>query len=121
MRTECTTKSITLSSLRRQKLRLEFDGGRITSDAGALLLREADRQLKLVRRLSACIPDPRDPDLIEHQQRTLLSQRIMGIACGWEDLNDHQTLRDDPLWQILTNRGVDSQKPVASGMILIQS
>ena len=83
MRTECTTKSITLSSLRRQKLQLEFDGGKITSDAGALLLREADRRLKLVRRISACIPDPRDPDLIEHQQRTLLSQRVMGIACGW--------------------------------------
>lgn len=114
MGTDCTTKSISLSSLRRQKLLLEFDGGRITSDAGALLLREADRRLKLVRRISGCIPDPRDPDLIEHHQRTLLSQRVMGIACGWEDLNDHQTLRDDPLWQILTNRGVDAQKPLAS-------
>ena len=114
MNTECTTKTISLSSLKRQKLLLEFDGGQITSDAGALLLREADKRLNLVRRISSCIPDPRDPDAIEHQQRTMLAQRVMGIACGWEDLNDHQTLREDPLWQIATDRGVDGQKPLAS-------
>lgn len=114
MFTDCTTTSISLSSLRRQKLLLEFDGGKITSDAGALLLREADRRLNLVKRISACIPDPRDPDCIEHQQTTMIAQRMMAIACGWEDLNDHQSLRTDPLWQIVTNRGVDDEKPLAS-------
>lgn len=114
MLTDCTTKPITLSSLRRQKLQMEFNGGRITSDAGAVLLREADRRLDLTRRASACIPDPRNPDLIEHEQLTLIAQRLMAIACGWEDLNDHQTLRDDPLWQVITNRGVSSSKPLAS-------
>ncbi len=62
---------------------IEFDGGKITSDAGALLLREADRRLDLVKRMSACIPDPRDPDCIEHQQTTMIAQRVMAIACGW--------------------------------------
>ena len=114
MSTDCTTKSISLSSLRRQKLVLEFDGGKITSDAGALLLRKADRRLNLVERMSACIPDPRDPDCIEHQQRTMIAQRVMSMACGWEDRNDHQNLRKDPLWQIVTNRGVDAEKPLAS-------
>ncbi|MGC9261267.1 MAG: transposase [Phycisphaerae bacterium] len=80
MSTDCTTKAISLSSLRRQKVLIEFDGGKITSDAGALLLREADRRLNLVKRMSACIPDPRDPDCIEHQQATMIAQRVMSIA-----------------------------------------
>ena len=114
MLTDCITKPISLSYLRRQKVLIEFDGGKITSDAGALLLREADRRLNLVKRMSACIPDPRDPDCIEHQQTTMIAQRVMAIACGWEDLNDHQSLRKDPLWQIVTNRGVDDEQPLAS-------
>ena len=118
MLTDCTTKTITLSSLRRQKVLVEFDGGKITSDAGALLLREADQRLNLVKRISACIPDPRDPDCIEHQQTTMIAQRVMAMACGWEDLNDHQSLRKDPLWQMVTNRGIDEEKPLASAPTL---
>lgn len=74
--TECITKPISLSSLRRQKVLIEFDGERITSDAGLLLLRQADRRLNLVKRMSACIPDPRDPDCIKHQQANI-AQRVM--------------------------------------------
>ena len=110
MSTECNTAPITLSSLRRQKLLLEFNGGPITSDAGALLLREADQRLGLTERAAACLRDPRNQDLIVHQQPTMVAQRIMGIACGWEDLNDHQRLRQDPLWQILTGQGVKRER-----------
>ena len=80
MLTDCITKPISLSSLRRQKVLIEFDGGKITSDAGALLLRESDRRLDLVKRMSACIPDPRDPDCIEHQQTTMIAQRVMAMG-----------------------------------------
>jgi hypothetical protein len=91
----------------------DFDGGPITSDAGAILLREVDRRLKLFDRIDRIIPDPRDPELITHTQRTLIAQRIIAIACGWEDLNDHERLRIDPLMQIVTGRGVDDEQPLA--------
>lgn len=79
-----------------------------------LLLREADRQLGLTEALDRALPDPRNPALITHQQLTMLRQRIFAIAMGYEDGNDHQTLRDDPLMQILTERGGDEQQPLAS-------
>jgi hypothetical protein len=88
------------SRAKRRRVEADFSGGVITSDAGALLLREADRQIGLLDALDAAIPDPRHPFLIAHPQRTLLAQRVFGIACGYEDLNDHQRLRDDPLWQL---------------------
>jgi hypothetical protein len=88
--------------------------GAITSDGGALLLREVDRQIGLIDALNEVIPDPRNPALITHDQRTLLAQRIFAIALGNEDLNDHQHLRDDPLMQIVTERGVDPEQPLAS-------
>lgn len=74
-----------------------FDGGRLSSDAGVLLLRDLDRSLGLTRKLAACFVDRRDPDLITHSVHTLLAQRVLGLALGYEDLNDHATLRHDPL------------------------
>lgn len=107
-------KAIEFSRLSRRQIRADFDGGRLTSDAGGLLLRQVDRKLGLIDALNRCIPDPRDPEAIVHQQRTLLAQRIFGIALGYEDLNDHQSLREDPLLQIVTERGVDEDHPLAS-------
>lgn len=69
---------------------------------------------KLFQRMSGAVPDPRDPDLIEHDQQTMLAQRVLGIACGWEDLNDHHGLRIDPLMQVATERDVDEDRPLAS-------
>jgi hypothetical protein len=112
--TDCTTAAIRFAPLNRREVLAQFDGGRITSDAGALLLREVGHKLKLFERLAAAIPDPRDPAKIAHDQQTLLAQRIIGIACGWEDLNDHHGLRIDPLMQIATDRGVDPHTPLAS-------
>jgi hypothetical protein len=84
------------------------------TDAGALLLREVDRQIGLTRALADCIPDPRNPALFLHQQSTMLTQRVLGPACGYEDLNDHQTLRNDPCFQILSDRLADPEHPLAS-------
>src|SRR5437899_12348369 len=101
--TECTAPTLPFSSHNRRAVVADFSGGTLTSDAGVLLLREADRQLGLIAALDAAIPDPRDPDLIAHPQRALLAQRIFAIACGYEDLNDHQHLRDALLWQPATD------------------
>jgi hypothetical protein len=112
--TECNAQWIPFSSAGRRGVLADFGGGSITSDGGALLLREADRRLALVDRLDAVIPDPRNQDLVTHQQSTMLRQRIFAIALGYEDGNDHQHLRDDPLMQLLTERGIDPGQPLAS-------
>jgi hypothetical protein len=116
--THCNRKAIPLASLGRRKVVADCAGGDLTSDAGALLLREVDRRLGLIDALDRAIPDPRDPAATVHAQKTLLAQRIFGIACGYEDLNDHQTLRRDPLWQTATDRGIDPRQPLASAPTL---
>jgi len=92
-------------SFDRRKIEASFSGGDVSSDGGVMLLREADRRLKLTRALSEVIVDPRDPDLITHRQIDLLRQRIYGLALGYEDLNDHDTLRKDLAWQSAVERG----------------
>ena len=113
--TECSQQPLSFATTKRRGLEADFSGGTITSDAGVLLLREADRQLGLTAALDAAIPDPRNPDFITHPQRTLLAQRLFAIACGYEDLNDHHHLRDDPLWQAVTDHpGPDNAPQLAS-------
>jgi hypothetical protein len=79
-----------------------------------LLLREVNQRLGLIDALDRCIPDPRNEFYLVHLQKTLLAQRIFGIALGYEDLNDHQTLREDPLFQILSERRIKEDLPLAS-------
>src|SRR6266700_7995001 len=105
--TDCNSQPITFSSFSRRNVVADFEGGAITSDAGALLLREVDRKLGLIDRLDRVIPDPRNQNRIIHQQSTMLRQRIFAIAMGYEDGNDHQHLRDDPLMQLASERGID--------------
>jgi hypothetical protein len=112
--TDCITSQLLFSSLRRKKIQADFNGGSLTSDAGALLLRELDKRIGLLDAINHCIPDPRNPFYTIHQQRTMLAQRIFGIALGYEDLNDHQSLRQDPLLQIISERGIKDQMPLAS-------
>ena len=112
--TDCTVKPLLFASLKRQNIQADFRGGRLTSDGGAVLLREVDRSLGLIDAINACIPDPRNPFFIAHTQRTLLAQRIFGIALGYEDLNDHQNLREDFLFQLLCERGIEKDLPLAS-------
>lgn len=114
MKTECNSDSGVLSPLGRRQVLARFDAGAIGTDGGVVLLREVATRLGLFDRLAELIPDPRDPAMIEHDQKTLLAQRILALACGWEDLNDHQQLRADPVYQLATGRGVDAQRPLAS-------
>jgi hypothetical protein len=116
--TDCNRQLALFSSLKSQKVVADFDGGRLTSDVGGLLLREADRQLGLIRRLADCIADPRNPLMTIHEQRTMLAQRIFGIALGYEDLNDHDTLREDPLFSVLADKTPDPDEPLASSPTL---
>jgi hypothetical protein len=91
--TDCTTTEIEFSPLKRRKVIAEFSGGEITSDGGALLLREADRQLGLIKQVDGVVEDFRRQDMVQHSQLSILRQRVYGLALGYEDLNDHQKLR----------------------------
>jgi hypothetical protein len=101
----CNAELFVLPSFDRRKIEASFSGGDVSSDGGVLLLREADRRLGLCRALDQALADPRDPALITHRQLDLLRQRIYGLAVGYEDLNDHDTLRKDLAWQSAIERG----------------
>jgi hypothetical protein len=81
-----------------------FDAGLVTSDAGALLLKTTDRSIGMIDRFAPCFHDERRADLIEHEVATLVGQRVFGIALGYEDLNDHDELRHDPLMAVLAGK-----------------
>ncbi|WP_406567275.1 IS1380 family transposase [Azospirillum fermentarium] len=89
-----------------------FDGGEITSDAGSLLLREVARRLDLFGRMAGCFEDRRDPDRVRHQLPDLLAQRVLGIALGYEDINDHDRLRHDPLLKVTAAAKPESGGPL---------
>jgi len=112
--TDCNTQPLLFSNLKNKKIQADFNGGSLTSDAGAVLLREVDNRIGLINAINRCIPDPRHPFFIVHDQKTMLAQRIFGIALGYEDLNDHQSLRQDPLFQIISERGIKDDMPLAS-------
>ena len=82
----------------------EFSGERLTTEGGSLLLRAADRKIGLLRRVVGCFTDTRDPQRIEHELSEMLAQRIYGLALGYEDLNDHEQLRQDPLLGVLAGK-----------------
>jgi len=98
--TECKQQSLSFQAGRREVV-AAFDGGSLSSDAGALLLREVERRTGILERFARCFRDHRDPDRIEHPLPQLLAQRVFGIALGYEDLNDHDELRKDPLFAVV--------------------
>lgn len=123
MPTDCNKPIIRFTPLGRRQVQAQFDARAISSDGGVLLLREVDRRLRLMDRVNDLIPDPRDPLHVTHDQRTLVTQRVLGIACGYEDLNDHGSLRNDPLFQLASGRQqgqgeVDPLRPLASASTL---
>jgi hypothetical protein len=104
MRTECSADLFGFAAVEGREVVGGFDGGAITSDAGGLLLGAADRAIKLTERFAACFHDTRRQHLIEHEVVTLLTQRVFGIALGYEDLNDHDELRHDPMMAVLAGK-----------------
>lgn len=102
--TVCTQSILEFPPLKRRKIQAEFSGGDISSDGGVLLLRDIDRRLGLLKTIDAVIPDPRDPSYIVHSQLSLLRQRVYGLCLGYDDLNDHHDLRNDPAIQTSVDR-----------------
>jgi hypothetical protein len=104
MPTECSPDLFGFEPVEGREVVAGFDGGAITSDAGALLLGATDRAIKLMDRFASCFHDERRPELIEHEVVTLVGQRVFGIALGYEDLNDHDDLRHDPMMAVLAGK-----------------
>lgn len=104
MPTECNSDRYGFAPINRRAVTASFDGGAISSDAGALLLGKTDRAIGLIDRFAGCFKDRRRPDLIEHKVDTLLAQRVVGIALGYEDLVDHDELRHDPVLAALIGK-----------------
>ena len=102
--TQCNSPELLFQDLGPREVVARFDGGHVTSDAGGLLLREVERRFHFVEQLAGCFTDHRDPDLIEHTLPELLKQRIFGLCLGYEDLNDHDQLRHDPLLAVLVDK-----------------
>lgn len=112
--TECNDKSMSFSSVSGRNVVADFLGGRLTSDSGILLLKEVDRRIGLLDAVNKAIPDPRDPLMTIHDQRTMLAQRIFSIALGYEDLNDQQTMRSDAALQVAAGVSPTEEEPMAS-------
>jgi len=112
--TVCTPTLFSLPPVKKRAVTLAFDGGNVSSDAGLLALRQVDRTLGLSRALAQVLPDPRDPSRVEHSLVSLVRQRLFGLCCGYEDLNDHDTLRHDLAWQT----AVEQLRPLASSPTL---
>ena len=112
--TVCNPELFQFPAVKKRRVTGSFTGGDVTSDGGLPLLRQLDRRLGLTKAMAQALPDPRDLALIEHSQHALLRQRIYGLCHGYEDLNDHDTLRLDPVWQT----AVEQIKPLASSPTL---
>ena len=95
----CTEEQMLFGRIGRREIEADFSGGALSSDGGVMLVRQVDRKLGLSAAVAAALSDPRDPDRITHTLRDLVAQRLYGLCCGYEDLNDHDVLRHDPLMQ----------------------
>ena len=105
MTTDCNATYLDFPMLGSREVLADFDGGDISSDGGALLLRETERLTGIIRQFAACFTDHRNPGLIEHTVEELIAQRVYALALGYEDLNDHDDLRRDPLLATVVGKG----------------
>ena len=125
MKTECTAVGIEFKGLGRRKVQGFFDGGHLSSDGGAVLLREVDARLGITEKLASCFTDHRAPDLIEHRVLDLVRQRVYGIALGYEDLNDHDDLKWDPLLALALGKddvtGTSRRRSADRGKVIASS
>ena len=104
MNTECTAEQLKFHSLGRRVVVGKFDGGKISSDSGGQLLREVEQGTHILKRLAGYFVDHRNVAQIEHSLESLIKQRVMGLALCYEDLNDHDALRHDPLLALLSDK-----------------
>lgn len=104
MHTDCTANPLQFQALGRRRVAGEFDAGLVTTDAGGLLLREAAAATGMMERLAACFHDGRNPSHSEHSVLSMVAQRVYGLALGYEDVNDHDLLRSDPLLAVLVGK-----------------
>ena len=104
MPTDCSPTPFESAPVEDRRAVASFDGGAVTSNAGALLLGATDRAIGVVRRFAACFHDARSPERVEHAVATLVGQRVFGIALGYEDLNDHDQVRHDPVLAVLAGK-----------------
>lgn len=110
--TECSETLFPFEAHFSPRVEAQFAGDWLTTEGGSLLLRQAERRIGLLRRVAACFTDYRQPDRIEHRLEEMLAQRIYGLALGYEDLNDHEQLRQDPLLGVLAGKK-DLREPLA--------
>lgn len=103
--TECTSPGCQFQSVKGRLVVAQFDGGKITSDGGALLLREVEKRTGIIEQFAGCFRDERDPRLVEHSKEELIRQRVYALALGYEDLNDHDQLREDFLLATIVEKG----------------
>ena len=111
--TECTQSGFEFKAYFSRGVEARFDGGQMTSDGGALLLRETERRIGLVDRLAGCFRDGRSQARVTHGVGQMLAQRIYGLALGYEDLTDHDELRHDPLLAVLSGKKEAGEAPLA--------
>jgi Transposase DDE domain group 1 len=111
--TECTQSEFGFAAHFSRQVTARFDGGTMTTDAGGLLLRETDRRLNVLARLAECFIDRRNPSLVRHSVRELVSQRVYALALGYEDLNDHDQLRQDPVLRLIAGKEEIAAEPLA--------
>jgi len=104
MKTDCIRKKVKFQDIGKREVIGQFNGGAISSDGGSLLLREVEKRTRIIEKFSECFDDHRDKKRIEHTVNELLCQRIYGLALGYEDLNDHDILRRDPLLAVLSGK-----------------
>lgn len=111
--TQCSQECFEFEGHFSRVVEARFDGGVVTTEGGALLLRAVERRIDLLSRLARCFDDQRNPALVQHTVEQMVSQRVYGLALGYEDLNDHDQLREDPLLAVLSGKRDVGQKPLA--------
>jgi hypothetical protein len=111
---KCTTQRLPFSSIAGKKVEADFDGGEVTSDAGVLLLRETEAQLGIISAITSAIHDLRDLRYVDHKIKDMITQRVNQIACGYEDVNDCNKLRNDPAHKLAANKLPLTDIPLAS-------
>jgi hypothetical protein len=112
LQTECSQETFSFAAHFSRRVEAGFTAGHVSTDGGSLLLREVDRRIQMLDRLAACFSDVRKPLLVKHRVSEMLAQRIYALALGYEDLNDHEQLRNDPLLAVLSGKQ-ELEEPLA--------